>query len=274
MLLLHVSHAVGWTTWHLEPTALGLALVILGLYMYSFKSSSTPVPAYKPALFLAGWGIMLLSLISPLDAAAHRLLAFHMLQHVGLTTLGPPLVLLGLPSDTARLLLRIPLMGKLLGLATMPVIAGSLFLLNMWIWHVPPVYEQALNHVPVHVLLHVTFMATGICFWWPVIQPVPERDRMGEGGRLLYLFVSGFPMGLLALLLVASPGVIYHYYDAGPDLWGISAMSDQQVAGIIMGSLGEIAGFGAMTFLFFRFLDREEATSDAAQRERKLMGPA
>jgi putative membrane protein len=140
---------------------------------------------------------------------------------------------------------------------------GALFIINMWLWHIPPVYEAALTNLNLHVAMHVAFLGTGLLFWWPVVQPMPGLARVGEGARLLYLFVTGFPMGLLALMLVASGSPVYGYYETAPRLWGISALIDQQIAGVIMGALGEAASFLAITFLFFRFLDRDEAEASS-----------
>jgi putative membrane protein len=123
--------------------------------------------------------------------------------------------------------------------------------------------------------MHVAFMATGILFWWPVIQPAPETGRVGEGARLLYLFATGMPMALLAVMFFASGNVIYDYYDRPDPLWGFDPMDDQQVAGLIMGALGEAASFIAITLLFFRFLDREEEQAAAAPPRRPAdAGPA
>lgn len=262
--LLHSGHAVTWSSWDLHPTVLGILLVVTGLYIYAWSSGSEPVKWWRVAVFALGATSMVLSLISPLDAAAHRLLSFHMLQHVFLTTIGPPLVLMGLPEEALRRLLPLPLIGAVMRLVTLPVVAAGLFIVNMWVWHVPPIYELSLNHLGVHIVMHFAFLTTGLLFWWPVVRPLPELTRMGEGGRLLYLFVTGFPMGLLALLLIATNTVVYGYYATGPDLWGISPITDQQVAGIIMGALGESASFIAISLLFMRYLDRDEAASDAS----------
>jgi cytochrome c oxidase assembly factor CtaG len=113
--------------------------------------------------------------------------------------------------------------------------------------------------------MHVMFMGTGLLFWWPVIQPLPDLGRLGDGGRLLYLFATGMPMALLALLFFAANDVIYPYYDQTPALWGLSPTDDQQIAGLAMGGLGEAASFVAITLLFFRFLDREEREATAQQ---------
>lgn len=271
--LLHAGHNVTWTAWYFEPSAIGLALVILGLYIYA-SSRSGPPETKRLLFFLAGWSIMILALISPLHNAADRMLSFHMLQHIALTTLGPPLILLGLPKEVAGGLLSVRLAGGPFRMATSAVFAGAFFIVNMWFWHIPPFYQAALDFTSIHAVMHVAFMASGLLYWWPVIQPAPGRQSLGEGGRLLYLFVSGFPMGLLALLLLSSSGVVYDYYEQGARLWGVSPLTDQQVAGIIMGSLGEAASFIAMSLLFFRFLDREETSSDATRAGRGSTGSA
>jgi cytochrome c oxidase assembly factor CtaG len=233
-------------------------MAVLGLYVHRTGRAPAAVSEWRILSFLSGVAVMFLALASPLDAAAHRSLSMHMLQHVALTTIGPPLVLLGLTPALLAPVLRLSGIERGLRTLTNPVVSGSAFIVNMWVWHVPPVYGAALEHLPVHIVMHLTFMATGLLFWTVVIRPLPELNQASEGGRLLYLFATGFPMELLALMLLASGTVLYGYYEDGPGLWGMSALTDQQIAGLIMGALGQLAGFVAITWLFFRFLDREE----------------
>jgi cytochrome c oxidase assembly factor CtaG len=273
--LLHAGHAVTWSAWHFEPTVIAGAVVVAGLYIQSVFQSRPRPAAWRIACFSLGSLAIFLALVSPLDAAADRLLSMHMLQHVVLTTIGPPLVLLGLAPAQLSALLRPGLLNRLARALTNPVFAAALFIINMWFWHVPTIYQEALTNLTVHVVMHIAFLATGLIFWWPVVQPLPRLARIGEGARLLYLFVTGFPMALLALLLIASGSVVYGYYETPPHLWGISPLVDQQVAGVIMGALGEAAAFIAITFLFFRFLDREEQEApppvpEATDREPAL----
>jgi putative membrane protein len=258
-LILHGGHAVTWSAWHLEPTVVAGAVFVCGAYLISLRNADRPLSWFRVACFYLGVAAMFLSLVSPLDAGADWLLSLHMLQHVALTTIGPPLVLLGLSQGQLAPLLQQPALARLARGLTNPIFAAALFLVNMWFWHVPSIYEAALNDLPVHIIMHIAFMTTGLIFWLPVVQPLPALARLGDGGRLLYLFVSGFPMGLLALLLLASGSAVYDYYETAPRLWGVSPLIDQQIAGVIMGALGEAASFVAITFLFFRFLDREEA---------------
>ena len=264
MPILHFGHQVDLGAWHLEPSVVTGAFIALAFYAYGVTTLKGAFTGWRAASFTAGVVVIFVALVSPLDTAADRLLSMHMLQHVALTTIGPPLLLLGLSPALLEPLLRPGLVNRAARLVTHPVFAGALFIVNMWFWHVPPVYGAAIDHVSVHITMHLAFILTGVLFWWPVIQPTPATGRHGEGARLLYLFATGMPMGLLALLFFASSGVIYDHYETADRLWGVSALDDQQIAGLVMGALGEAAAFAAITILFFRFLDHEEQASAVA----------
>jgi putative membrane protein len=257
--LLHGSHVFNLEAWHFEPTVIAGAFIVVSFYIYGLMSIREAFVPWKAASFLVGVSLMFLALTSPLDVGADRLLTLHMLQHVFLATIGPPLVLLGLPDAMLRPVFSNPAALKVGKLVFHPVTTGAIFIVNMWFWHVPPVYDLAVTHLEVHVVMHFAFMGSGLLFWWPVMQPSRLLPRVGDGARLLYLFAAGMPMALLAMLFFASNGVIYDYYEQPDRLWGISPMDDQQIAGLVMGALGEAASFAAITLLFFRFLDREEA---------------
>ena len=273
-MLLHAFHNVNLGAWHFESTVIAGTFIVVSFYFYGAWTQKGCFVPWRAAVFLLGVATMFLALVSPLDAAADRLLSMHMLQHVFLTTIGPPLVLLGLPPGLLSPIFR---NAGVLGVARVlfhPVVTATLFIVNMWFWHVPPVYDLAVGNLWAHVTMHIAFMGTGLLFWWPVIQPAPAADRVGEGGRLLYLFATGMPMALLAVMFFASGGVIYDYYDRPDPLWGVDPMDDQQVAGLIMGALGEAASFAAITWLFFRFLEREEQVAAGPPRRPADAGPA
>ncbi len=265
--LLHVGHNVDFGAWHFEPSVVAGAFIALAFYAYGVTALKGAFNGWRAASFTAGVAVIFVALVSPLDGASDRLLSMHMLQHVAVTTIGPPLLLLGLSPALLEPILRPGLVRRVSRYLTHPVFAGALFVVNMWFWHVPPIYDAALDNLAVHITMHLAFIVTGILFWWPVVQPTPATGRHGEGARLLYLFATGMPMGLLALFFFASSGVIYEHYDTVDRLWGLSATDDQQIAGLVMGALGEAASFAAITILFFRFLDHEEdATAAAAPR--------
>jgi putative membrane protein len=263
---LHLGHSL--SSWNLEPSIVIGALTVLGLYIYQTAQVDEEISEWRLFAFLGGWLAMFLALVSPLDGEAHRLLSAHMLQHVLLTTIGPPLVLLGLTPAVIKPLLDQSLIEKWLRRLTLPAVAGPLFVVNMWFWHIPPLYEAALTHLWMHISMHLLFMSTGLLFWWPVLMTVP--NRVSEGARLLYLFVTGFPMDLQALLLLASGSVIYGFYEGSQGFWGMSATEDQQVAGLIMGAIGQLASFTGITWLFFRYLDREPGEPAPAPRPGPL----
>jgi putative membrane protein len=134
---------------------------------------------WKAASFALGVALMFLSLVSPLDVGADRLLSLHMLQHVFLTTIGPPLVLLGLPDALLRPIFSNPSVFKAAKVLFHPVTTGTIFIVNMWLWHIPPVYDLAVSNLWVHVVMHFAFMGTGLLFWWPVVQPSRLLPQVG-----------------------------------------------------------------------------------------------
>jgi putative membrane protein len=263
-VLLHGGHEFSLTTWHFDFSLLGGLLIAGGLYVYALASrpAGTRVDWLRAFSFVAGALAIFLALASPLDVAADRLLSMHMLQHVVLTTIGPPLVLLGLPAQAAERLFGVEPIGAVGRVVTNPLIAGALFIVNMWLWHAPPLYGAALECLSVHIVMHLAFLGTGFLFWWPIVQPSPNLAPISAGGRLLYIFVTGFPMAVLALLLLASSSVVYDFYETTPGLWGISPIADQQIAGLIMGALGEAASFIAFSLLFVRYLVQEDKSAD------------
>jgi len=258
--LLHIGHQFRLDSWNFEPTVVSGGFIVLSFYAYFAIRQPGGIKWLRALAFYSGAAIMLLALVSPLHAGADRLLSLHMLQHVALTTLGPPLVLLGLSREMLEPLSRPGFLNRAARLLTNPLIAAAIYMVNMWLWHAPQMYQLALTEEWAHATMHIAFMAAGFIYWWPVLQSVPSR--LSEGGKLFYLFATGMPMGLLALLLIASNGVVYSHYENSERLLGLSPVEDQQVAGVIMGALGEFAGFIAITWLFFRYIDREGMDED------------
>ena len=269
LIFLHSGTSVTWGSWVFEPSVVGGALAVSALYLFGLRHARAALEWWRPLAFFAGAALIFLALASPLDAASDQLLSMHMLQHIVLSTIGPPLVLLGLPSAALRRLLpegSLPF--RAIARVTVPFVAAAVFIVNMWFWHIPFVYEAALTDLGVHITMHIAFLATGLLFWWPIVAPLPEMSTAGPGARLLYLFVTGFPMGILALLLLSAQTIVYGFYETQPSrLWGISALEDQQVAGVIMGGLGEATSFIAFSLIFVRYLlnDQEELAASAAQ---------
>jgi cytochrome c oxidase assembly factor CtaG len=142
-----------------------------------------------------------------------------------------------------------------------PFVALPLWAGTYFVWHLPPAYDTALEHALLLHLEHASYLAAGCLLWWPVLHDEPRR--LGWGARAGYLvaaFVSASPVGLLLALL---PDPIYDWYEDGFDRWDISALADQQIAGVLMAGAEAIVFFAAFAYAFFRFLREEETRGGA-----------
>ena len=203
---------------------------------------------------MGGLAAILVALESPLHPLAERLLQAHMVQHLLLLMVAPPLIWLGtpllpllrgLPGRTlrvwaGRLLARPALVRLGRGLAH-PVAAWMAFVGSTWAWHTPGLYERALAAESWHYAQHVCFLATGLAFWWPVVRPWPSRVAAPRWAIVLYLVLADLQNTVLAAWLVFAERVIYPSYAAVSHPWGSSALSDQAAAGAIMWVPGSIA---------------------------------
>ena len=262
-LLLETNHALSWRAWHFDPVLVGGLILAASFYVRDARTAGPSTP--RILAFFAGLLLLFLALASPLDVGAGRLFSLHMLQHVVISTWVPPLILMGLTPLMLRPILRARWLGTALKVATHPIVAAPAFIFTMWIWHVPPVYDLAANDPALHYAMHTSFLVTGLMFWWTVLSPAEEVHRFSTGARLFYIFFSGFPMMLLAFMLVATPNPLYEYYEAQPRLWGISAITDQQIGGAVMGTLGELTMFVPFTLLFLRLISEDEEEHDHPQ---------
>lgn len=217
---------------------------------YAIALTRFPAPRWRIVCFGAGCALMLAVQITPLDTLAlHYLLVMHLLQNVVLAEWGPLLVVLGLTPEMARAIERIPGVRTL----THPLVALPVWLGAYYAWHVPFAYDGALHHQwTVLHLEHATYFLAGCLLWWPVVQ-----GQRSSGAKAVYLFaafVLGSPLGLLLALL---PHAVYGFYDDVPRLWGLSPLTDQQIAGVTMASEQAIVLFAAFAVYLLRFFDEE-----------------
>jgi cytochrome c oxidase assembly factor CtaG len=204
--------------------------------------------------FLGGLAALLLALASPIDPFADLLLLVHMLQHLLLMMIAPPLLWLGDPlvpllcglPTAVRVywvapFLRLRPVRRLCHSLTHPAIAWLLYAAATWLWHVPPLYETALQQPAWHVVEHACFLGSALLFWWPVVQPFPSAPRWSHWALLPYLLLADLQNTVLSALLTFSEQVLYPHYAAMPRLWGFSALDDQITAGLIMWIPGSLA---------------------------------
>jgi cytochrome c oxidase assembly factor CtaG len=261
------------TQWNWEPSILIGTVLVTGLYLYAIGPlrkryfPEEPVKTGQTVSFLLGIFFMFLSLVSPLDELGDSyLFSAHMVQHLVLTMIGPPLFVIGTPGWFIKPLVRNKIAFRIAKALTYPAVAFVLYNVDFWLWHAPPLYNATLENQNIHILEHLTFIVFGILYWWPMFSQSKDLPRLSIGGQVLYLFLSGMPSVLLGAGLTFSPP-LYAPYIAAPRVWGISAATDQQLGGLIMWVPVSISYIVVMSVLFIRWMQQQEAKQLAEERE-------
>ncbi|HEX9077092.1 MAG TPA: cytochrome c oxidase assembly protein, partial [Anaerolineae bacterium] len=224
--------------WSLEPSIwIGVAalvggyLLARGPWRARFRDAQ-PVSRAQTILFLVGAIVLLIALVSPLDEISdYYLFSAHMVQHLLLTLVAPPLLLIGTPGWMLRPFLGYKAIAAPARVLTMPLVAFALFNLDFMIWHVPALYEATLENPGIHIVEHLLFIGTALLNWWPILSPLKELPRLPYPAQILYLFLDAVPSTVLGGILVFAPTVLYATYEAAPRIFGISAPDDQLFAG-------------------------------------------
>ena len=230
----------------------------------------------EPALFLAALLVLLVALNGPLhDLSDYYLFSAHMVQHLLLTLVVPPLLLAGTPGWIADALLgrlrRRSALGALAHTATRPVAALGLYAMALIGWHLPGPYEVALEHHAWHVVEHLVLIATAILAWWPVLSPSVLLPRLHYGTQILYLFAFGIPMTVVAAMITGAEETLYPFYAAAPRLFGLTALADQRLGGLIMWVPAGLIPLLAFTIVFFRWVAAEAEQEDVGLTKRPLL---
>jgi putative membrane protein len=221
----------------------GLYAVGLGR-LWHHAGPARGVRAVNVAAFAAGLGALVVALLSPLDTLSDVLFSAHMGQHEILMLVAAPLLVMGKPWLTAAWALPRRVRGPTLALAqrpllrrplralTGPVTVLVLHALALWIWHVPRLFEGALESEAVHAVQHLSFFVTAALFWWALVQG--RYGRRGYGAGVLFVFLTGLHSGVLGALITFASRLWYPIYDARTRSAGVDPLADQQLAGILM----------------------------------------
>jgi putative membrane protein len=199
------------------------------------------------------------------DLSDFYLFSAHMVQHLVLTLVAPPLLIMGTPGWMLRPALRWRGVGPVARFISGAPAAFVIFNVVLIAWHLPPMYEYAMEHHSVHIVQHLCFMVAATLMWWPILSPLPELPRLSYPLQMLYLFVMTFPMSLVAVCIGYADHVLYPFYAAAPRLWGITPMQDQLIGALIMWIPGGLFFFAVISVIFFRWQKVGGDSSEAAQ---------
>lgn len=224
-------------------------------------------PVWRLLLFAAGIATIVVALMSPIDRLAEQLFAMHMVQHVLLLDIAPILLIGGL----TKLILRpvTPRLHRLelsIGPFASPIFAVVAYVLLMWMWHLPAFYDAALEHPPIHVLEHITFLSIGFLYWWHLLSPIRSHMRFGGLSPVAYMISTKVFVGVLGIALTFATVPLYSFYENSPRHWGLSALDDQALAGAIMAIEQSIVMGIALAYLFIRALGESEAAELRKER--------
>lgn len=257
--------------WHPHPDAWLLVAVIVATYVYGLRRvgprhvSPGDPPASRGQLIAFGLGVLalLISADWPIhDLGERSLFTAHMLQHLLLTLVAPPLLLLGTPGWMLRWLLRPRWLLSLVRALSKPLVALVLFNLVIALIHWPAFVSLYLREPLVHLATHAALVGTALLMWMPVLSPIVEIARLSYPLQMLYLFAQSIVPTVPASFLTFGSEPLYRIYEELPRLWGISALTDQRVAGLTMKLLGGLILWGVITILFFRWAKQEEEGVD------------
>jgi putative membrane protein len=255
-----VAQSLVWS-WRFDPLQVVPTLLLGAFYVRRARTLArrgTPVPVWRQWLFGTALALILIALVTPIDALGEEHFFWvHMLQHVILGDLAPLAFVAGLSGPMLRHVLALPVIGKLRVLSH-PGIALPLWALNLYIWHVPFLYQAALHHPVVHALEHICFFTAGVLMWMPVLEILPGPEWFGTGAKLGYVAVVRAIESVLGNIFLWSSNVFYPFYEKPDPLWGIGAAQDQNLAGTVMMLEGSFVTLAALAWLFLRLASEGE----------------
>ncbi len=212
-------------------------------------------PRLRPVLFFTGLLITFIALELPIDRGGDDyLFSLHMVQHMLLMMVAPPLLLLGIAGARPSPRERHTTLRSIWWALTRPWPAVLLFNAVLLLWHVPSLYDTTLTTVPVHIVEHLSFILVGLIVWWAVVDPIRDEHTVTVSPltKIAALSIAGIPPTVLGIVFALASTPLYSFYQQAPRLWGVSALTDQQYGGVIMLGVGNIVYFIAILVVFMR----------------------
>jgi putative membrane protein len=279
-----VAPESAWGAWSADPLTVATLLGVLALYLRGVErvwrraGRGAVVGGWQVGCFLTGLILVAVALLSPLEGLAGTLLTVHMAQHLLLTLLAAPLLVLGAPSlpvvrgAPERLhpaLHRLRLPRRLRALLAAPgaaVAAAVVHVAVLWLWHVPALYTAALRSTPLHVAEHALMLGSAMWLWSTLVAGSGPVRRPNPVGALAMFLTATLSVGV-GVLLTFSPAAVYPVYEPGAAAWGLTALADQQQAGAMMWSISGAVYMAAGAVVFGAWLARAARRGASSRRD-------
>lgn len=258
------------TAWTFDPLSVAAILLLLGAYWLAVvplaQRLGQTVSRRRIINFVGGCVLLALIVLSPLDTIArHYLFTAHAVQLFLLITVVAPLLMAGLPEWLMWRILPTQAMREATRGLMFPVVAILAFNGIIMAWHIGPLFEASLRNSALYDLQLLCTLLAGMMDWWPLLTPLDGHTRLSNPFQLLYLGVESIPLDLFGLVTLFSRGVFYPTYANAPRLFGLSALTDQQIAGGIVAVPNNVVDFVLMSVVFFGWI----ASVERAQNERE-----
>lgn len=254
---------VAWIgVWQVNP----LIWIVAGLALVGYRWFPGARRDRRAVAWISGLAVTLVALESGLDlAGAQFLFTAHMVQHLLLAMVAPPLLIRGLPDATVDALLgRWP--GRILDVLVQPVLAASAYFVVLVFWHLPGPLDFSLGQPPIYFLQHLSFLAVGLIFWWAVVIHREGRPwNLSPLGEVAYLTCGALPSVVVGLTLALLPRAIYSFYALHAPRWGINALTDQHAGGLLMFGFDNILMVGFAAYYFWKLFP-DDADRDAIEQ--------
>lgn len=266
--------------WSFDPL---VAIPLIGVavaYLWAVRRvdaahPDNPVPRARTTAFLLGLVTIEVALQSIIERYDTTFFSDHMVQHILLTLVAAPLLVLGAPitlllrvarpAHRRRVILPI-LHSRIVRVLAFPVVSWSLFTAVMWGTHFSPIFDRSLTDPFVHDIEHLLYLSAGLLFWWPAVALDPSPWRMPHPARVLYLFLQMPQNTFLALAILYASAPLYPHYAALRLSWGLAPLADQQLAGGLMWIVGDVVFVAAMALVMAGWMRREEREGELGER--------
>jgi putative membrane protein len=257
VVLLHTTDRIDWLRWTIHPSTV-IGIIALGaLYGWGLRSAERagdPPTLAQRVAFAAGLIVLFAALNGPIhDLSDSYLFSAHMVQHLLLTMLVTPLLLIGTSGGMLRPILTRPALAALARHATTAAAAFVIFNVTLIAWHLPPLYNLAMSDHRVHIVQHLCFLAASVLMWWPLLSRVPELPPLSRPLQLLYICLLMIPMSVVGMIITYADEVLYPAYESAPRVSSLSPQQDQLVGGLIMWIPGSVIYIAILTVVFFKW---------------------